>query len=65
MSVLSQVCALASNQSVAWDFVHALWNTSTPTGGGRYYDGALYLEAWLHLSGNFRASWPRTATAES
>ena len=61
LASMNAVCSLASNQTVAWDFVHALWNMSTPSGRGRYYDGALYLEAWLHLSGNFRASWPRTA----
>ena len=54
---MNAVCALASNETVAWEFVDALWNTSTPTGQARYYDGALYLEAWLHLSGNFRAEW--------
>ena len=56
---MNAVCALASNQNIAWDFVDVLWNMSTPVGGGRYYDGALYLEAWLHLSGNFRASWSK------
>ena len=54
---MNAVCALASNQTVAWDFVDALWNMPTPSGQARYYDGALYLEAWLHLSGNFRATW--------
>ena len=54
---MNAVCALASNQTVAWDFVDQLWNTETPSGQARYYDGAVYLEAWLHLSGNFRATW--------
>jgi len=54
---MNAVCSLASNETIAWDFVDALWNTETPSGRERYYDGALYLEAWLHLSGNFRASW--------
>ena len=60
---MNAVCALASNETVAWDFVQALWNMSTPTGGGRYYDGALYLEAWLHLSGNFRAVWSQDSVS--
>jgi hypothetical protein len=51
---MNAVCALASNETVAWDFVDALWNTSTPSGRFRYYDGVLYLEAWLHLSGRYR-----------
>lgn len=54
---MNAVCALASNETIAWDFIEALWNTSTPSGRYRYYDGVLYLEAWLHLSGNFRAKW--------
>ena len=56
---MNAVCALASNQTVAWDFVQQLWEQPTPSGRGRYYDGALYLEAWLHLSGNFRADWTK------
>jgi len=57
---MNAVCSLASNQTTAWDFIDQLWNTTTPTGRGRYYDGALYLDAWLQLSGNFRASWPKS-----
>ena len=56
---MNAVCSLASNDTIAWDFVDQLWNTPTPSGQSRYYDGALYLEAWLHLSGNFRAFWPQ------
>jgi oligosaccharide reducing-end xylanase len=33
--------------------VQAAWDTGTPTGGYRYYDGCLYLLAMLHLSGRF------------
>jgi hypothetical protein len=51
---MNAVCALASTEAVAYDFVDALWNTSTPSGRFRYYDGVLYLEAWLHLSGRYR-----------
>jgi len=59
LMAMNAVCALASNQTTAWDFVDILWNTTTPSGLQRYYYGSLYLEAWLHLSGNFRAFWPR------
>jgi len=62
---MNAVCALASNETVAWDFVDALWNMTTPAGRGRYYDGSLYLEAWLHLSGNFRASWATSSPSTS
>ena len=61
---MNAVCALASNQTVAWEFVDALWNMPTPSGQGRYYDGALYLEAWLHLSGNFRAHWDKVEVGD-
>ena len=61
---MNAVCALASNDTVAWDFVDQLWNTDIPSGQSRYYDGALYLEAWLHLSGNFRAHWSNDTAAD-
>jgi oligosaccharide reducing-end xylanase len=40
-------------------FVEALWNTPTPSGEQRYYDGMLYLMSLMHCSGNFRI-WPPT-----
>lgn len=52
---MNAVGVLASNLTLAWDFIDALWNTSTPSDRFRYYDGVLYLEAWLHLSGKYRA----------
>jgi oligosaccharide reducing-end xylanase len=36
-------------------FVEELWNTPTPDGIERYYEGLLYLMALLHCSGEFRA----------
>lgn len=51
---MNAVCALASTEAVAWDFVRELWHTPTPTGKYRYYDGMLFLLGWLHVSGNFR-----------
>ena len=59
---MNAVCALASNSSLAWDFVAELWATPTPSGKYRYYDGMLYLLAWLQLSGQFRY-YPRNSTA--
>jgi oligosaccharide reducing-end xylanase len=35
-------------------FLQDMWNLSPPTGQYRYYDGVLYLLAYLHLSGQFR-----------
>lgn len=35
-------------------WVQSLWNVAIPTGQFRYYDGALYTLALLHVSGAFR-----------
>ena len=34
-------------------FVQKLWSAAIPTGTYRYYDGALYMIALLHVSGTF------------
>ena len=56
---MNAVAALSSNISLAWDFIDQLWNTPIPSGDNidsdRYYSGFLYLEAFMHLSGNYRA----------
>jgi len=51
---MNAVCTLASDQSVAWEFVADLWATPIPTGKYRYYDGVLYLLGWLQVSGKFQ-----------
>lgn len=48
---MNAVCSLASSQTVAWSFVRELWDTHTPTGKYRYYDGMLFMLGWLHVSG--------------
>jgi oligosaccharide reducing-end xylanase len=35
-------------------FVQSLWSATIPTGGYRYYDGALYMLGLLHVSGTFQ-----------
>jgi endo-1,4-beta-D-glucanase Y len=50
--------SLASNQSVAWDFINDFYNISFPSGTYRYYDGMLYFLNYLHLSGNFKIYKP-------
>jgi hypothetical protein len=46
---MNAVGALASNSSLAWGFVDALWAAPIPEGDAhdtdRYYSGSLYLEA--------------------
>ncbi|HEY2861147.1 MAG TPA: glycosyl hydrolase family 8 [Terracidiphilus sp.] len=44
----------ATDTPSAKAFVEALWNTPTPSGEQRYYDGLLYLMSLMHCSGNFR-----------
>ena len=47
----------ATNEERATKFVEALWNTPTPAGLERYYEGLLYMMSMLHCSGEFRI-WP-------
>jgi len=51
---MNAVASLAATHPRAKQFVEALWNTPTPSGSHRYYDGMLYLLALLHCSGEFR-----------
>ena len=61
MVATSAVASLAASDSHARDFVRNLWNTPTPSGEQRYYDGLLYLMSMLHCSGNFRIWGPRAS----
>ena len=36
-------------------FLEELWNTPTPRGEQRYYDGLLYFFSLLHTTGHFHA----------
>ena len=51
----------ATDHERAMKFVHALWNTPTPTGEYRYYDGMLYMMSLMHLGGEFRIWKPAAA----
>jgi oligosaccharide reducing-end xylanase len=51
---MNAVAALASNLEIKKDFVEELWNTQTPNGLYRYYDGLLYMLGMLQVSGNFK-----------
>jgi oligosaccharide reducing-end xylanase len=44
----------ATDGPAAKAFVQKLWDTPTPSGEQRYYDGLLYLMSLMHCSGNFR-----------
>jgi len=53
------VASLAATNPRAKNFVAALWNTPTPDGLERYYEGLLYMMALLHCSGEFRIWMPQ------
>ena len=59
IAAMNAVAALASNSTLAWGAVDALWAMPIPQGddraGDRYYSGSLYLEALLHVGGRYRA----------
>lgn len=52
--------ALSSTDPIAWDFIEEFWNTPTPTGQYRYYDGLLQMMVLLQLSGNFQIYTPQS-----
>jgi oligosaccharide reducing-end xylanase len=53
------IASLAAANPRAKKFAEALWNTPTPAGPERYYEGLLYMMALLHCSGEFRIWMPR------
>jgi len=58
---LTDLAALAADADTGKPFVQALWNTQTPRGQWRYYDGMLYFLALLHVSGHFQIYYPKPA----
>jgi oligosaccharide reducing-end xylanase len=56
---MNAVASLAATNPRSKQFVEALWNTPTPAGLERYYEGLLYLMALLHCSGEFQIWSPQ------
>lgn len=56
---INAVASLAATNPRSKEFVEALWNTPTPDGLERYYEGLLYMMALLHCSGEFRVVSPQ------
>ncbi len=56
---VNAVASLAATDPRSKQFVGALWNTPTPDGLERYYEGLLYMMALLHCSGEFRIWSPK------
>jgi oligosaccharide reducing-end xylanase len=57
---VNAVASLAATNPRSKQFVEALWNTPTPNGRERYYEGLLYMMALLHCSGEFKIWSPST-----
>ncbi|HVU28025.1 MAG TPA: glycosyl hydrolase family 8 [Verrucomicrobiae bacterium] len=57
VAVNADASLAATDSTRAKKFVEALWNTPTPDGLERYYEGLLYMMALLHCSGEFKI-WP-------
>jgi len=55
---MNATAGLAADHPRKHDFTRALWARQPPTGHYRYYDGMLYLMAFLHCSGEFKAWLP-------
>ena len=54
VAVNADASLAATDPARAKKFVEALWNTPTPDGLERYYEGLLYMMALLHCSGEFK-----------
>ena len=57
---MNAVASLAATHPRARQFVEDFWNTPTPSGRHRYYDGLLYLLGLLYCSGEFRIWSPQS-----
>ena len=59
---VNAVASLAATDPRSKEFVEALWNTPTPDGLERYYEGLLYMMSLLHCSGEFRIWDPQAGS---
>ncbi len=59
VAVNADASLAASDSTRANKFVEALWNTPTPDGLERYYEGLLYMMGLLHCSGEFKIWSPK------
>jgi oligosaccharide reducing-end xylanase len=55
---VNAVASLSATHPRAKKFVEELWNTPTPEGLERYYEGLLYLMSLLHCGGEFKIWQP-------
>lgn len=60
---VNAVASLAATHPRWKRYVEELWNTPTPDGLERYYEGLLYMMALLHCSGEFRIAAPPDTSA--
>jgi oligosaccharide reducing-end xylanase len=55
---VNAVASLSATHPRSRTFVEELWNTPTPDGLERYYEGLLYMMSLLHCSGEFKVWGP-------
>jgi oligosaccharide reducing-end xylanase len=60
---MNAASTLSSNNSVAWKFVEAFWNSNLETGAYRYYNDLLAFMGMLHITGNFKIYAPGTVSS--
>lgn len=51
---MNAVAPLAARTQNSWNCINKFWNLSLPTGTYRYYDGLLYMLAYLNVSGEYK-----------
>ena len=54
---MNATSAISATNPNKMEFVHQLWETDTPSGTARYYDGLLYMLGMLYDSGKFQIWW--------
>jgi len=51
---MNAVAPLGAKTQNSWNFINKFWSLSLPTGTYRYYDGLLYMLAYLNVSGEYK-----------
>jgi len=54
VAINAEASLAATDSQRAKKFVEALWDTPTPDGLERYYEGLLYMMSLLHCGGEFK-----------
>lgn len=60
---MNAVAPLGASTQKSWQFIGKFWNLQVPTGTYRYYDGLLYLLAYLNVAGEYKIWKPEDVTS--